>query len=191
MASTDANPMPMGNLSGGSPPATPSAPHQQATAGAAPSQPAAPAAQAMEKTMPKWLQVTLGVLAAIALLAFIGSQLSGNGINIRSPITFGDGDRYDGPPPPSRAGTSPDASGDGRQAPPSPVCKEPGSVFVEQLGKCIFSMTNPAEVQRYAPDRDVDPRCKGKPPGHVYQEQITDPSRPGQIGTVNRICGRR
>src|SRR3989338_8099969 len=60
------------------------------------------------------------------------------------------------------------------EAPGTPVCDVPGSVFVKEIGKCVYTMTDPVEVQKYSPDKDVDPRCKGKPAGFRYDVPVVD-----------------
>lgn len=145
--------------------------------------------------MPRWLIVFLTVILVLVGIGAVTVTMHATGWTIRSPIvskTDYRDNRVDRDYDPSSIAAPDDRPSEQASPPaPTPVCEEPGSVFVEQLGKCIFSMTNPVEVQRYAPDKDVDPRCKGKPAGFKYQEKITDPSRPGRVGTVNRVCGRR
>ena len=70
-----------------------------------------------------------------------------------------------------------------------PTCDE-GAKYVAELGKCIYTMTDPVEVQKYSPDQaSVPEKCKGKQPGHRYTEKVTDER--GRVGTANKVCGRR
>ena len=72
---------------------------------------------------------------------------------------------------------------------PAPVCDVPGSVFVKEIGQCVYHMTDPIEVQKYSPDIDSDPKCKGRPDGFRYDEKVRDES--GRVGIAHRVCGSR
>lgn len=140
-----------------------------------------------ESTM-KWGKIVLGILAGVALVVFIGNQLGGgSGVNFRSPVTLGDGQRHEetrlSPKVPvDHASPTPTEA-------PAPVCDVPGSVFVKEIGQCVYHMTDPVQVQKYSPDMDSDPKCKGKPAGFRYDEKVTDES--GRVGIAHRVCGSR
>ena len=70
-----------------------------------------------------------------------------------------------------------------------PVCEVAGAVFVKELGHCVYHMADPVEVQRYSPDQTSDPRCKGKPPGSPYDEEVRD--NLGKVGIAHKVCGKR
>jgi len=70
-------------------------------------------------------------------------------------------------------------------------CSIAGSVYVAVIGTCVFRMTDPKEVRKFAPDRGNDPKCVGKPNGFRYDEQVIDPANPGRRGIVHRVCGAR
>lgn len=71
----------------------------------------------------------------------------------------------------------------------APVCDVPGSTFVKEIGRCIYTMTNPVEVQKYSADVQNDPKCKGKPAGFRYDEQVQNER--GDVGIAHRVCGSR
>ncbi len=72
---------------------------------------------------------------------------------------------------------------------PEPVCDVPGSVFVKDIGQCVYHMTDPVQVQKYSPDMDSDSKCKGKPSGFRYDEKVRDEA--GHVGIAHRVCGSR